>query len=1088
MLERILLFSVGQRWLIVLLAIIAAAIGASQLAKLPIDAVPDITNRQVQVNIVAPAFSPSDMERQVTYPIETALAGTPGLLSTRSISRNGFAQVTAVFTDATDVYFARQQVAERLAQTRESLPPGVDPALGPVTTGLGEVLMWTVDFARPHRLARPGEAGWQPDGSYKTPEGQRLVTAREQITYLRTVQDWIVRPQMRTVPGIAGVDVIGGFVKQYQVAPDPARLAALGLTLTDLAAGLERGNLSRGAGIVDRAGEGLIVRADARVARVADIEDIVIATRAESPVRVRDVARVSVGREIRTGAASANGREVVIGTALMLAGENSRTAARAAAARLGEIGRSLPPGVTATVVLDRSVLVEATIGTVARSLTEGALLVVVVLFWLLGNIRAAIVTALVIPLSMLLAATGMVAGGVSGNLMSLGALDFGLIVDGAVIIVENCLRRLAERQTHEGRLISLGERLEEVALAAKEMIRPSVFGQAIILLVYAPLLAFEGVEAKMFSPMAITVMLALAAAFVLSVTFVPAMVAILVSGTVEEKETRPIVAARRLYAPALAYALTRPLTVIGAAAAAFAVSLLLFFTLGREFIPQLDEKNVALSAVRIPSTSLEQSTAMQMALEREIGKLPEVALMFSKSGTAEVATDPMPPNVSDGFIILKPSEAWPDPSAGKAAVVERIEQRASSMIGSAYEISQPIQLRFNELIAGVRSDVAVKVYGDDFSQMEPVAARVAAALRTVPGAADVKVEQTEGLPALETRFDRAAIAAYGLTVADVADVVQTAVGGRAAGQVFEGDRRFDVVVRLADERRPDIAALAAIPVPLPAGAPGTGAIGAQPQAVPLGQLVRFEVRDGPNQVSRENGRRRIVVAANVRGRDLGSFVAEAQALVSAKVQPPPGGFIEWGGQYQNLARAQARLAIVVPAAFLGIFALLYAALGSPARAAMVFSAVPLALTGGALALWLRGLPFSISAAVGFIALSGVAVLNGLVMMTAIAGLRADGRSVEEAVRDGAMLRLRPVIMTALVASLGFVPMAIATGTGAEVQRPIATVVIGGLITATLLTLIVLPALAQMLLRWEQRRAARITATTAQPLPPEPAGI
>ncbi|WP_199555776.1 efflux RND transporter permease subunit [Sandaracinobacteroides hominis] len=1074
MLTNIVNASVTRRYLVVLLTLIAAIYGGTQLARLPIDAVPDITNKQVQINTVAPALGPTEMERQVTYPIETAMAGIPGLESTRSISRNGFSQVTVVFEESTDLYFARQQATERLAQARSALPPGVDPTVGPVTTGLGEVLMWAVDFQHPAGKGAPraatGEPGWQPAsrngaGGYLTPEGQLLRTPEEQATYLRTVQDWIIRPQMRTVPGVAGVDAIGGYVKQYLVAPDTARLAAAGLSLSDLVAALERANLSSGAGVVEQGGEGLVVRADARVSRGADIADLVVANRDGTPVRVRDVAAVSIGQEPRTGAASLDGHEAVIGTVLMLAGANSREVAKASSERIAEINKALPSGIIVTPVLDRSVLVDATIATVTKNLAEGALLVIVVLFLLLGNIRAAIITALVIPLSMLLAATGMVKGGISGNLMSLGALDFGLIVDGAVIIVENCLRRLAEQQHRLGRLLTQPERLSEVKEATVEMVRPSVFGQAIIILVYLPLLAFEGVEGKMFQPMAITVMLALAAAFVLSLTFVPAIVALLVTGKVEEKDGRIVAKARSGYAPMLEWSLQKPWMAIGSGVAAFAIAALLFTTLGREFIPQLDEKNFALHAVRIPSASVEQSNAMQLAVERTILSAPEVQLVFSKTGTAEVATDPMPGNVSDAFVILKPRDEWPDPSKTKAEFVADVEAKLNRNLGNAYEFSQPIQMRFNELIAGVRSDVAVKLYGEDFAVMEPAAQQIASALRAVPGAADVKVEQTEGLPALKVVFDRAAIAAYGLSAGDVADVVQIALGGREAGLVFEGDRRFDVVVRLPEAERRELAALGAIPVALPAE-PGAGGPDGKPitvRSVALGQLVRFEVENGPNQVSRENGKRRIVIQANVRGRDLGGFVTEAQAAVDEQVGLPAGSFIEWGGQYQNLARAEQRLTLVIPAVIAAIFALLYAALGSARLAAMVFSAVPLALSGGVILLWLRGMPFSVSAAVGFIALSGVAVLNGLVMMSSIQKLLAEGREVEDAVRDGAMLRLRPVMMTALVASVGFVPMALATGTGAEVQRPIATVVIGGLITATLLTLVVLPALAKLVL-------------------------
>jgi heavy metal efflux system protein len=1069
MLERIISASVRHRPIVVLITAIVAMLGIYMLRLLPIDAVPDITNRQVQINTVAPALGPLEMEKQVSFPIETALAGMPGLQSTRSISRNGFAQVTAVFEDSTDIYFARQQVAERLSEARESLPPGVEPRVGPVTTGLGEVFMWTVEFEHPEGRGAPradGKPGWQRDGTYLTPEGEVLRTQAERETYLRTVQDWIVRPQVRQVPQVAGVDAIGGYVKQYHVAPDLVRLAALGLGLDDLVEGLERSNLSSGAGIVERAGEGLVVRADARIARGLDVASTVIANREGTPIRVRDVATVEIGRELRTGTASENGESVVVGTALMLAGANSRTVAQAVGERIAEINRALPPDVIAKPVVDRSKLVNATITTVGKNLAEGALLVIAVLFFLLGNIRAAIITALVIPLSMLMAATGMVQAGVSGNLMSLGAIDFGLIVDGAIIIVENCLRRLAERQTHEGRLLSLPERLEEVTAAAKEMVGPSVFGQAIIILVFAPLLTFTGVEGKMFEPMAITVVLALVSAFVLSLTFVPAMVAFLVTGRVEEKESRVIAVARSRYVPLLDFSLRRPWTVLGSAAAGALLAFLLFTTLGREFIPTLDEGDVALNAVRIPSVSVEQATVMQHQVERAIKEFPQVAFVFSKTGTAEVATDPMPANVSDAYVILKPRAQWPDPRLPKAELVEAMEARLNKVLGNAYEFSQPIQLRFNELIAGVRSDVAVKVYGDDFAVMQPTAEAIATVLRGVEGAADVKVEQTEGLPSLTINFDREAIASYGLTVGEVANAVQIALGGREAGFVFEGDRRFDIVVRLPDELRRNVDALASLPVKLHGDDNGIE------RTVLLRQLVRFDVVDGPNQVSRDNGKRRVVVQANVRGRDLGSFVEEAQAKVASDVLLPPGSWLEWGGQFKNLQSASERLGVVVPAVFVLIFALLYVALGTVPRALMVFSAVPLALTGGVLALALRGMPFSISAAVGLIALSGVAVLNGLVMLTSIIRLIDDGKPVAEAVREGALKRLRPVLMTALVASLGFVPMAIALGTGAEVQKPIATVVIGGLVTATLLTLLVLPALARLVLEREsQRRGA-----------------
>jgi len=1064
MIGRILDLSVRFRWAVVVLVALVAALGAYNLVRLPIDAVPDITNKQVQINAMAPALAPAEVEKLVTFPIETAMSGIPGLQSTRSISRNGFAQVTVVFTDATDVYFARQQVSERLAQARDGLPEGVEPSMGPVSTGLGEVLMWTVRYEAPkaRKIAPDGKPGWQRDGAYVTQQGERLADPVSRAAYLREVQDWVVRPQMRSVGGVAGVDSIGGYEKQYVVAPDPTRLAAYGISFAELGRALEAANLAVGANFVERGGEAYLVRSDSRVRSLGEISRAVVATRNGVPVTVRDVAEVSLGGALRMGAASENGEEVVVGTVLMLAGENSRTVARASAERLETVAKGVPPGLKVEVVYDRSKLVNATIATVQKNLAEGALLVIVVLFLLLGNFRAALITALVIPVSMLMTAIGMNRLGVSGNLMSLGALDFGLIVDGAVIIVENSLRRLAERQHHEGRLLTLTERLGETREAAREMIQPTVYGQAIILLVYAPLLTFTGVEGKTFSPMAITVMLALAAAFVLSLTFVPAMVALLVNGKVAEKEVAPIRWAKSRYGPLLARVVARPWPVIGAATAVFALSVVVFGFLGREFTPQLDEKDMAVQALRIPSTSLEQSLRMQRQVERVIATFPEVAYVYSKTGTAEVASDPMPPNASDAFIILKPKDEWPDKGQTKAELVDRMEQKLEGLTGNVYEFTQPIQMRFNELIAGVRGDVAVKVYGDDLDALAATAAKVGQVLQQVKGAADVKVEQTSGFPTLDITLERDAIARYGLTVEEVADTVAVAMGGRESGLVFQGDRRFGVVVRLPNAIRNDLDAVSALPVLLPAdGGPRT--------SVPLREVARFTYSEGLNQVSRENGKRRVVVQANVRGNDLGSFVSDAQRRIAAEVTLPPGAWIEWGGQYENLQAAQGRLAIVVPICFLLIFGLLFLALGGLAPAGAVFSAIPLALAGGVFALALRGMPFSVSAAVGFIALSGVAVLNGLVMMTAVRQRLQAGETLERAILDGAMERLRPVLMTGLVASLGFVPMALATETGAEVQRPLATVVIGGLVTATALTLFVLPAICTLVLKPRTRR-------------------
>ena len=1046
--------AVRFRWAIIVLTIFAAIYGAFNLLRLPIDAVPDITNTQVQINTSAAALSPSQVETQVTFPIETGLAGIEGLEMTRSISRNGFSQVTAIFEEGTDIYFARQQVNERLAPIGASLPEGAEPTMGPISTGLGEVLMYTIEYEHPggKGATTGGRTGWQRDGSFITERGDRLESEVAKAAYLRTVQDWVVAPLMRSIDGVAGVDSIGGFEKQFLVQPDPARLTGYGLSFDSLINALEAANLAAGANFVDRADEALLVRVDARLGGIADIEEAVVATREGVPIRIGDVANVEIGGDLRTGAASLNGDEAVVGTVLMRSGENSRTVSAQAADRLEEVRASLPDGVVAEIVYNRSSLVDATIATVEKNLVEGALLVIAALFLLLGNIRAAIIAALVIPISMLMAAIGMNRLGVSGNLMSLGALDFGLIVDGAVIIVENSVARLATRQHREGRLLSLGERLTETRLAAQEMIKPTVYGQAIILLVYAPLLTFTGVEGKTFSPMAITVMLALASAFVLSLTFVPAMIAVLLNKKLTEKEVKPIRMAKDRYGPAIRKTIARPWPVIGAGAGLFAVAAIMFGFLGSEFTPQLDERDIAVQSLRIPSTSLERSLAMQRRVEDRLEEFPQVELVFSRTGTAEVASDPMPPNASDAYVILKPREEWPDPDLPKDELVGEMESALGGLVGNLYEFSQPIELRFNELIAGVRGDVAVKLYGDDLTALTEAAGDVAGVLRGVEGAADVKVQQVTGFPTLDIAFDRPTIARYGLTVEDVAQSVAIALGGRPAGLVFEGDRRFDVVVRLADATRDDFDQLGALPIVLENGV-----------TVPLRTLADFEVVDGLAEVRREQGRRLVIVSANVRERDLGSFVEEAQEGVSAQVDLPPASFIEWGGQYQNLQEAQARLAIVVPICFAVVLLLLYMALGGWVPALAVFSAIPMALAGGVFALVLRGMPFSVSAAVGFIALSGVAVLNGLVMMTAIRQRLESGMPLDDAIADGALARLRPVLMTALVASLGFVPMALATGTGAEVQRPLATVVIGGLITATALTLFVLPAIARLVL-------------------------
>jgi cobalt-zinc-cadmium resistance protein CzcA len=1047
MLDRIIDASVRFRWWVVGIACVLAILGARELLKLPIDAVPDITNRQVQITTVAPALGPEEVERQVTFPLETALAGLPGLTGTRSLSRHGFSQITAVFTDSTDIYFARNLVNERIQSAREDLPGGLSPSMGPVVTGLGEVYIWTLEFKGP-----PARTGVP----YVTPEGERLVTDAEKATYLRTVQDWIVAPQLKTVPGVAGVDVLGGYVKEYAVHPDPARLAAYGVGLVQLVEALEHANRIAGAGYVNRAGEAYIVRADARVKSLAELAETPILNLGGQVIRVSDVAVVETGRAPRLGSASADGRETVVGTALMLQGENSREVAHRVGERLKAIAPSLPPGVAVVPALDRTELVEATIRTVEHNLALGALLVIAVLFVALGNVRAAIITALVIPLAFLFAASAMNRFGISANLLSLGALDFGLIVDGAVVVIENTLRRLGLKRTEVGRPLTVPERLSVAAMAAREMARPAAFGQAIILLVYAPLLMFEGVEGKMFGPMAATVMLALLAAFVLSFTFVPAMAALWIrEPKADHDETRLTRAARGRYQPLLEAAVARPRAVMAGAGVALLAGIVAFLMLGREFVPTLDEGDVLVQAMRVPSTSLEQSQAMQFRVERTLKAMPEVEKVFTRTGTAEVASDPMPPSISDTFVILKDRKDWPDPNLPKAELVGRMEGQLGTLLGNAYEFTQPIQMRFNELIAGVRSDVAVKVYGDDFTAMSGTADQVAGILRGIDGAADVRVEQISGQPTITASVDRTAAAAQGVHASDAADALAIALAGREAGQVNEGDRRFDVVVRLADDLRNDPAVMARLPV-----MPEDAESGAP--TVPLSAVARFDVAEGPNQISRENGKRLIVVQANVRGRDLGSFVKEAQAAIDGKVAPPPGGWLDWGGQFENLQRASARLGLIVPIVFLTIGGLLVLALRSWKDAGLVFAGVPLALVGGALALLARGMPLSISAAVGFIAVSGVATLNGLVLMQGIRERLDAGIEPKTAVVEGAVGRLRAVLTTALVAVLGFAPMAFASGAGAEVQKPLATVVIGGLMTATLLTLIVLPALGAAL--------------------------
>ena len=1026
MLEFIIKTSLERRSLVFFAVLFLVGLGFWNFTRLPIDAVPDITNIQVVVNTQAPGYTPLEVEQRVTFPLENIMAGIPRLVYTRSTSRYSLSQITVVFEEGTDIYFARQQVAERMNAATASLPESLEPRLGPLATGLGEIFMFTVN----------SEANAvNADGSLVTP------------TDLRTVHDWIIRPQLLRVPGVAEINPIGGFKKEILIAPDPTKLLAYSVSYEDLVLAVEENNANRGAGFIEHNGAQWLVRVPGQANDMDEIGSIVVKDLQGVPIHVRDVASVGLGRELRSGAATQNGKEVVMSTVFMLIGENSRDVASAVAAKLREVQASLPAGIVATAVYDRTSLVDKTLATVRTNLIEGALLVIVVLFLFLGNVRAALLTAAVIPIAMLMTVTGMVQSKVSANLMSLGALDFGLIVDGAGIIVENCLRRLSHAG---GSPLKLSERLTIVYDATHEVIRPALFGVFIITAVYIPIFALTGIEGKMFHPMAMTIVIALVSAMILSITFVPAGVALLFTKPIKEKESPIVRGALYLYRPVLAASLQFRWLVVSCALALVLVCGWFAKDLGTEFVPNLDEGDIAMHALRIPGTSLEQAVQMQEQLEADIAKLPEVERVFAKIGTAEVATDAVPPSVADNFIILKPRHEWPDPKKSKNVLVSELEAQVTPIPGNRYEFLQPIQMRFNELIAGVRAELAIKVFGDDFDTLIALGDEIEKVINQVPGAADIAVEQATGLPVLTIRPNREALARYGLSMSELQSFVATAIGGSIAGQLYEGDQRVDIVVRLPDRLRSDPDALLNLPIPVNRGG-----------FVPLGELAQTELVIGYNQINRENGKRRVVVTANVRDRDLGSFVGDVQSAVAQNVEIPAGYWVEYGGTYQNLQSAATRLSIVVPVTLLFIVGLLIMALGSIRDTAIIFSGVPLALTGGIAALLIRDIPFSISAAVGFIALSGIAVLNGLVMVSFIRDLRQLGRSLDESIADGALARLRPVLMTALVASLGFVPMALNTGIGSEVQRPLATVVIGGIISSTLLTLVVLPALYRL---------------------------
>jgi cobalt-zinc-cadmium resistance protein CzcA len=1041
--EKLIAFAVGRRWLVVAATLLIAGLGLYNATQLPIDAVPDITNIQVQINSEAEGYSPLESEQRVTYIVENAMSGIPHLDYTRSLSRYGLSQVTVVFEEGTDIYWARQQISERLLSVRNELPPGVEPKLGPIASGLGEVFTYAI---------KAGPDARRADGNEYNAED------------LRTIQDWIIRPQLVKVPGITEINSVGGFAREYQVAPNPGKLLAYKVTIEDLIRALERNNQNTGAGYIERNGEQWLIRSPGQLENLYDIGQVVIAKRDDAPVRIKDVAEVRYGKELRTGAATMDGQETVLGTAFMLLGENSRTVAKAVAEKLVEVNRSLPEGVVAKAVYNRTELVDKTIVTVKNNLLEGAILVIVVLFVLLGNMQAAFIVALVIPLSMLFAITGMASNKVSGNLMSLGAIDFGLIVDGAVIVVENTLRRLGLAQQRLGRLLTIEERLNEVVISTREVFKPAVFGVFIIMLVYLPIFALSGVEGKMFHPMAFTVVAALLGALIFSVTFVPAAVAILVRGKVKEKENGLMLFAHKLYQPLLNLSLKIPVIMVTVAAVFVVYSASQITKLGTEFLPQLDEHDMAIHALRIPGTGLEQAIGMQKQLEGEISEFPEVETVFAKIGTPEIATDPMPPNVADTFVMLKPREQWPDPTKPKDVLIDEIRMAIDKVPGNKYELTQPIEMRFNELIAGVRSDVAIRIYGDDLDTLAVLGANVETLLRQVDGGKDVRVEQMKGLPMISVEPQRDHLALLGLTVVDIQNALQTATSGRQTGLIYEGDRRFKLVVRMDETYSRDIKALAQIPVAIPDNA------NPDLSYVPLGEVADIKEIQGPSQVNRESGKRNVVVTANVEGRDLGSFIAETQELMRSQLDLPSGYWLGYGGTFEQLQSAIGRLSILVPLTLLLILMLLYSAFNSLRDSLVVFTGVPLALTGGVIALILRDMSLSISAIVGFIALSGVAVLNGVVMLSFIRELREKGETLLVAIQQGASQRLRPVLMTALVASLGFVPMAINTGAGAEVQRPLATVVIGGIVSSTLLTLVVLPALYLMVHYFSDRKA------------------
>ncbi len=1017
MFDRLIHFSIQNRVLVFILTGVLIGFGLNALRHLPIDAVPDVTNVQVQVLTSSPGLGPVEVERFITIPVETAMSGLPDTEEIRSVSKFGLSVVTIVFKEHVDIYFARQLIQERLASAKEDIPEGYgSPEMGPISTGLGEIYQFEVRG-----------------------QGQSAME-------LRSILEWQISPRLRAVPGVVEVNAFGGELKTYEVQVDPARLSAYGLPLSRLFEALEQNNANAGGAYIARGPEQVLVRGEGLVESLEDIRAIVLATSDQGvPVFVRDVAEVTFAPQVRQGAVTRDGRgEVVTGIVMMLIGQNSREVVNAVKAEVERIRPSLPPGVTLDTFYDRTDLVRKTIQTVATNLIEGGLLVIVVLFLMLRNLRAGLLAAAAIPLSMLCAFIGMRALGVSGNLMSLGAIDFGLIVDGALIIVENAVRHIAERSHALGRELTPEERDDVVYHSAVEVRQAAAFGEVIIGVVYLPILALSGIEGKMFKPMAITVICALAGAFVLSLTFVPALASVLLPRKTQERESFIVTGARRVYEPALAWCLRKRTVVVSVAAGLLVASLATVPFLGAEFIPRLDEGAIAIQAWRVPSVSLEESVRQTGLIETVLKRFPEVTTVVSRTGRAEIATDPMGVEISDIFVMLKPHEDWTTAKDREGLIAHFNEALAKEVPGSLFSYSQPIELRVSELIAGVRSDVALKLYGEDLEVLKQTGDRLAAALSKVPGAADVKAEQVAGLPVARIQIDRQAIARYGINVRQVLDTIE-AIGGKEVGTVVEGSRRFALQVRFAPGARDSVERLEALRITSPTG-----------QLIPLSQLARVVVEEGPAQVSRENIQRRLTIEANVRGRDLQGFVTEAEQVIAREVKLPTGYWVDWGGQFENLQSASRRLAFVVPLTLLLIFVLLYTTFNAVRPALLIYLNIPFAITGGLVALLVRGMPLSISAAVGFIALFGVAVLNGLVLVASIRKLRQDGLEPLQAAHDAAHLRLRPVLTTALVASLGFLPMAFSTGAGAEVQKPLATVVIGGLFTSTLLTLLVLP--------------------------------